>query len=506
MTLAAFNREAARLHDILAAINLLTWDARVMMPAGGATARGAQIATLTGLARDLATGDAFAGAIEAARQELGQAPGDSLDRRAVETTAAAVATLKRIPAALIEEAASLKTVAQSAWAAARRDDDFKGFAPLLQRTIAIQREMAEAIGYARHPYDAMIALYEPELDWARLQSVYAELKTGLLPLVARARAIDQPAADFLTRAFPVERQKQFGQAMATRMGFDFARGRLDETVHPFEISFSPQDVRITARYRENFLQGGLFAVWHEAGHGIYEQGIAPEFSRSAFSSDLVNLYAVGGASFAMHESQSRLYENRVGRSRRFWELHFGELRDHFPEQLAGVDADAFWRGVNAVRPSLIRVEADELTYDLHIMLRSEIEAGLMAGDIAVNDLPAVWREKMRDSLGLDVPSDTLGVLQDVHWSSGMVGSFPTYTLGNIMSSQFFAAAEKDAGVAAGLEDGDYRPLTAWLGDKVHRHARASSPAETLQRATGSGLDLAPYLADLTRKVNALSAA
>ena len=321
--------------------------------------------------------------------------------------------------------------------------------------------------------------------------------------MAKARDADRPAADFLTRPFPIDRQKAFGQAIAARMGFDFSRGRLDETVHPFEISFSPQDVRITARYRENFLQGGLFAVWHEAGHGIYEQGIDPRFARSAFATDFLNLYAVGGASFALHESQSRLYENRVGRSRRFWELHFGDLHDLFPEQLAGVDAEAFWRGVNAVRPSLVRVEADELTYDLHIILRSEIEAGLMAGEIAVRDLPAVWREKMRASLGLEVPSDTLGVLQDVHWSSGMLGSFPTYTLGNIMSSQFFAAAGRQADVANGLDTGDYRPLTAWLGDNVHRHARSSSPSETLQRATGSALDMAPYLADLSRKVEAL---
>ena len=503
MTLEPFKREIARIHDILAAINLLTWDARVMMPPAGAMARGAQIATLTGLARGLATGDALAGAIDAARNELAGAPADDLDRRAVEQTATAVATLRRIPAALIEEAASLKTVAQAAWAVARRDNDFAGFAPQLERTIAIQREIAEAIGYAGHPYDAMLGLYEPDLDWTSLQAIYKELKAGLLPLVAKAREIDRPAPDFLTHTFPIDRQKAFGQAMAARMGFDFSRGRLDETVHPFEIAFSPQDVRITARYRETFLQGGLFAVWHEAGHGIYEQGIAPGFERSAFATDLVNLYAVGGASFALHESQSRLYENRVGRSRRFWELHFGELYDQFPEQLAGVDADGFWRGVNAVQPSLIRVEADELTYDLHIILRSEIEAGLIAGDIAVKDLPGLWREKIQSYLGLDVPSETLGVLQDVHWSSGMVGSFPTYTLGNIMSSQFFAAAGKQADVTEGLETGDYRPLTAWLGRKVHTHARAFSPDEILRQATGTGLDMAPYLADLSAKVDAL---
>lgn len=503
MTLQSFRHEVARINDILGAINLLTWDSRVMMPAAGVEARGAQIATLTGLARELATGPTLAAAIDAARAELGGRPPEDRDRRAVETTASAVATLGRIPAALVGEAASLKTTAQAAWAAARRDNDFQSFVPALSRTIAIQREIAEAIGYEGHPYDAMIGLYEPDMDWARLQAIYAELKAGLLPLVARATAGGEPAPAFLARAFPIAGQKAFGQSMAARMGYDFARGRLDETVHPFEISFAPTDVRITSRYRETFLPGGLFAVWHEAGHGIYEQGVDPALARSAFTTDFVNLYAVGGASFSLHELQSRLYENRVGRSRKFWELHYGELRDTFPDQLADVDAETFWRGVNHVRPSLIRVEADEMTYDLHVMLRSEIEAGLMDGTVAVKDLPGVWADKMQALLGLTPPSDTVGVLQDVHWSSGMIGSFPTYTLGNIMSSQLFAAASAKTDVAEGLDAGNYAPLTAFLNTGIHAHARASTPAETLRRVTGSDLDMAPYLADLGRKVDLL---
>ncbi len=248
-------------------------------------------------------------------------------------------------------------------------------------------------------------------------------------------------------------QKAFGLEIAARLGYDLGRGRLDDTVHPFEISFTRNDVRITSRFRETWLPGGFFALWHEAGHGMYEQGVAPEFTRSIFATDLVNLYAVGGASFGMHESQSRLWENRVGRSRRFWELHFGELQSHFPAQLADVTAMEFWRAANQVRPDFIRVEADELTYDLHIIVRAEIEAGLMAGDIAVKDLPAVWRDKIRAYLGLEVPNDTLGVLQDVHWSHGYVGSFPTYTLGNVMGSQLFAAARRAPGIADGLDAG-----------------------------------------------------
>ncbi len=233
---------------------------------------------------------------------------------------------------------------------------------------------------------------------------------------------------------------------------------------------------------------------------MYEQGVAERFTRSTFTTDFINLYAVGGSSFGAHESQSRLWENRVGRSRRFWEIHFDELRSFFPEQLADVSVEDFWRVVNAPRPSLIRVEADELTYDLHIMLRSEIEAGLIAGEIRVSDLPAVWRDKMRSYLGLDVPNDTLGVLQDVHWSSGMVGSFPTYTIGNIMSSQFFASAKAVPAVKEGLDTGDYTPLKTWLNENIHQYGRSRTPGELLQQATGSPLSVANYVADLKRKV------
>lgn len=504
MSYAAFESEIAKVNDILCAVNLLTWDLRVMMPPGGVDARGKQIATLVGLARDLATGDGLQRAIEDARAELsGAVPGD-IRTLAVEQAAEAIATLSRIPASLVGAAAELKTVAQAAWAKARADDDFAAFAPMLERTMDMQREIATAIGYAEHPYDALVATYEPGMTWARLRGLYGELQHALLPLLARAKDANVHA-EILDRAYPVDQQRAFSSLISSRFGYDFDRGRLDDTVHPFEISFTRSDVRITGRFRETWLPGGLFAVWHEAGHGIYEQGIAEEFSRSVFTTDFVNLYAVGGASFGTHESQSRLWENRVGRSRRFWELNFADLRQAFPDQLSEVSAEDFWRAVNATRPGFIRVEADELTYDFHIMLRSEIEAGLMAGEIRVADLPAIWREKIKAALGLDVPSDTLGVLQDVHWSSGMVGSFPTYTIGNIMSSQFFAAARKERAVEDGLEIGNYLPLRTWLNDHIHRFGRSKSPSQLLIDATGSDLSTAAYIADLTHKVEELTA-
>jgi len=502
MSYAAFESEIAKVNDILCAVNLLTWDSRVMMPPGGVEARGKQIATLVGLARDIATGDGLQRAIDDARAELsGTAPGD-VRLLAVEQATEAIGTLSRIPASLLGAAAELKTIAQASWSKARAANDFAAFAPMLERTMEMQREIAMAIGYTEHPYDALVATYELGMTWTRLRGLYGELRDALLPLLAEAKEADV-RAEILDRAYPVDKQRAFSSLISSRFGYDFNRGRLDDTVHPFEISFTRSDVRITGRFRETWLPGGLFAVWHEAGHGMYEQGIAEEFSRSVFTTDFVNLYAVGGASFGTHESQSRLWENRVGRSRRFWELNFADLRKTFPDQLPDVSAEDFWRAVNAARPGFIRVEADELTYDFHIMLRSEIEAGLMAGDIRVSDLPAIWREKIKVYLGLDVPNDTLGVLQDVHWSSGMVGSFPTYTIGNIMSSQFFAAARKETAVERGLEEGDYLPLKTWLNDNVHQFGRSKSPSELLIDATGEDLSTAAYIADLTRKVEEL---
>lgn len=503
MSYAQFEARIAQVNDLLSVVNLLSWDARTQMPVGGVATRGQQVATLTSMARDLVTSDAMRDAIAAARDEVGVG-GNDLRHKALDQAEAEIGILARIPAALIGETAELKTVAHSAWAEARGKNDFAAYAPVLERMFAIQRQIADAIGYNKHPYDAMVGLYEPGMTLEQLRGVLDPLKTALVPLIEKAMSAPAPRQDFLKRAYPVAAQKAFGLKIAEKLGYDLQRGRLDDTVHPFEISFTRNDVRITSRFRENWLPGGFFALWHEAGHAMYEQGVSPAFTRSIFATDIVNLYAVGGASFGMHESQSRLWENRVGRSRRFWDLHFGELRDSFPDQLADVSAEEFWRSVNAVRPDFIRVEADELTYDLHIIARAEIEAAMMAGEIGVADLPGLWREKMQTYLGLDVPSDTLGVLQDVHWSHGYVGSFPTYTLGNIMGAQFFDTAIQQPAIASGLDSGNYVPLKDWLTDNIYSHGRSSSPAETLQRVTGGPLDIGPYVARLTEKVAMLT--
>lgn len=499
MTYPAFQTEIARINDILCTVNLLSWDARTVMPPGGVETRGRQIATLTSLARDLATSDSLRRAMDAARKTADPGQTRALDRAATE-----IDLLTRIPAPLIAELAQLKTAAHAAWAEARAANDFATYAPLLTRMIAMQREIGQALG--GNPYDALIGLYEPGMTQNRLATLFGELKAALVPLIEKATSAPQPRTDFLTRSFPIAAQKAFALKIAAKMGYDLNRGRLDDTVHPFEISFTRNDVRITSRFRENWLPGGMFALWHEAGHGMYEQGLSREYTRSIFATDLANLYAVGGSSFGMHESQSRLWENRVGRSRAFWDLHFSDLQAHFPGQLDDVTAPEFWAAVNQVRPDFIRVEADELTYDLHIILRCEIEAALMSGDLKVNDLPAVWAAKMRDYLGREVPNDTLGVLQDVHWSQGYVGSFPTYTLGNIMSSQIFAVARGQTAIAQGLGLGDYRPLHQWLSNHIYAHGRARTPEETLANLAHAPLQTGPYIADLTAKVADLTGA
>ena len=495
----ALAEETARLNDLLCTINLLTWDAGTHMPATGSRSRGNQMATLTGLARDIAIGPRLRDAVAAA---LDRGDGDADEQALLHEFAADLQTMRRMPASLLVEMAELKTNAYAAWLSARERNDFSLFAPSLARIFALQRERAEVIGYDEHPYDALIGQYEPGMTLAALEPLFAALRTGIAPLLDQLR--DLPPVDgFLAQAFPAETQRRFAADIAARMGYDFARGRVDDTVHPFEISMTRDDVRITSRFRDTYVKGGLFALWHEAGHGIYEQGVATRWSRGIGATDLRNLYAVGGRSFGLHESQSRLYENRVGRSRRFWELHFGALRDCFPEQLAGIDVDLFWRAVNQAQQGLIRIEADELTYDAHVMLRCELEAALVAGEVRVEDLPALWDERIRAAFGLAVPDLAHGVLQDVHWSHGYVGSFATYTLGNVMSSQFFAAASRDAAVSEGLQAGRYEPLTGWLGEHVHRHGRSRTRDRILRDATGQGLDPQPYLADLRAKAGAL---
>ncbi len=492
----SFSERIARLNDILCTVNVLRWDARVMMPAGGAASRGHQIATLQGLARDMLVDQAMADAAEEARA----AAENDIARLAAEAVLRARGWHLKIPEALLHQQAETSVIAGQAWAKARAEGDFATFRPYLEDVVTLSRQMADAIGHDGHPYDPMVQIYEPGETAASLSALFDKLRAGIKPLLEKSLSRPAPRSDFLYRDYPVEAQKALCANLARELGLDMERSRLDTAVHPFEISFTRQDVRITSRWNPNYLPMSIFGTMHETGHALYEQGIDPALTRSAHATDLIGLYAVGGCSFGMHESQSRLFENHIGRSTAFWSNHFGELRDHFPEQLADVSEEEFVAAINRVEPGLIRVEADELSYDLHIMLRMHIEMALMDGSLAVDDVPQAWNAAMRDDLGIDVPNDRLGCLQDIHWSSGYIGSFPTYTVGNITAAQLMArfdTTHPDLRDAA--DAGDLKPLREALAETVWRHGRSKDRHELLAAIGADADDCEPYIAYLRGK-------
>lgn len=504
MGYAALLDTAGRVNDFLNAGSILSWDARTMMPRGGAATRGKQLSTLAVAARDLLCSDEMRRNLDAADAETASLPEDSPERAIVAQVREAIDYHDRIPTELLRRKTELASDAHAVWADARANADFARFAPALHEMVAINREMAQAIGFSDHPYDALMYRFEPGTTTAGLRDLFATLRAGMQPLVRAIGERDQPRSDFLYRDFPEEGQLRFALQMAERIGYDTSRGRLDLTVHPFEISFTRNDVRITTRVNRSYMPMALFGALHEAGHGLYEQNVDPDYTRTPLATDLISLYAVGGVSFGAHESQSRLWENHVGRSAAFWANHFGTLRDAFPDQLTDVTAEEFHAAVNRARPSLIRVEADELTYDFHVMLRVDLESRMIDGSLNVADLPEAWNEGMKSMLGVDVPDDAQGVLQDVHWSSGQIGTFCNYTIGNIMAAQLFdTATSEDPGIARGLEAADYAPLRNWLSDRICRHGRRYARDELLRRATGRALDPQPYLRYLTGKYGAL---
>ena len=499
-----FQAHIAQVNDLCCVINLLTWDARTQMPVGGSETRGLQLGTVTRIAQELFASDRTARLLDGAEAEVASRDPDSYPVRSVRQVREAYEIARRIPLDLVGEIAALKPASQQVWAKAKADNDFAAFAPYLGKMIAMSRKLADAIGYAEHPYDALLFRYEPGMTAARLRTILESLKQGLAPILKRAVEQGQARADFLDRDYPEEGQRAFALEVAQSFGYDLNRGRLDKSAHPFEISLTRDDVRITTRYNPRNMPMALFGVMHETGHALYEQGVDPALSRTALTTDLLDLYAVGGVSYGTHESQSRLWENMVGRSRMFWQRRLARLREFFPDQLADVDVEMFYRAINRVRPSFIRTEADEVTYNFHIMLRVEIEMALLDGRLAVRDLPEVWKVKLQEYLGVTPPDDARGALQDIHWSTGLLGSFPTYTIGNIMSAQFFAAARRAVpGLDEALARGDYTPLRGWLAENVYRHGRAFGPDELLVRCTSKGLNAEPYLAYLNQKYDDL---
>jgi carboxypeptidase Taq len=367
------------------------------------------------------------------------------------------------------------------------------FAPILEKTYSLKREQAQAIGYKQNPYDALLDDFEPGESTANVARVLAELRDALVPLVAEIAASGRaPDISILSRRFPVGVQESFGRMAAARIGFDFRRGRLDVTAHPFCSGMGPHDCRITTRYDEHYFPSAFFGTLHEAGHGIYDQGLRP---------DMYGLPPSEAVSLGIHESQSRMWENLVGRSWPFWQHFFPTAQQAFPEALGDVTLEAFFFAINDVRPSLIRVEADEATYNLHILIRFELEQALLAGDLPVGELPTAWQEKYSQYLGIVPPNDAEGVLQDIHWAAGLVGYFPTYSLGNLYAAQFFEAAEDACGnLHSQFARGEFEPLHKWLGEHIHQPGQRYTAAELVKHITGQKLSHAPLIAHLRGKL------
>jgi len=475
---------------------LLEWDEETYMPAGGVENRSEQLALVAGLLHERGT-DPRIGEL------LGIVEGSDLLADPGAPAAVNVRELRReydrfvrLPRTLVEDVARTTALAQTAWAAARAAADFGRFQPWLERIVALKRAEADCVGYADEPYDALLEDYEPGLRSAVLGRLFDALRRELVPLAARiAGAPRQPDAAVLRRHFPRDRQRRFGETVAAAVGFDFGRGRLDLGVHPSCTGLGPGDCRISARFDDRDFAGGLFTILHEVGHGLYDQGLDPAHYGTALGE---------AASVGMDEAQARFWENRVGRDLRFWECFYPRARELFPESLGDVPLDEFHFAVNRVAPSLIRVQADEVTYNLHVMIRFDLERALVSGNLAVADLPEAWRAAYRQTLGVTPRTDAQGCLQDGHWADGLIGYFPTYALGDVFAAQLFACAELELGsLGEQFARGEFAPLVQWLGRRVYRQGARHPSARLIEVVTGSPPDHRPLVRVLKAKYQAL---
>jgi carboxypeptidase Taq len=486
----------AEIHDLRRAQEILFWDQTVMMPPGGGPVRGAQVTTLDRIAHEKFISDEIGTLLEdlaGYEQELDY---DSDDASLIRTTRRDWEKAYRVPADLAAEMTGAAADAHDVWAKARADNDYALFLPHLERAVELKRRYVECFEGYDEPYDVLLDDYEPGMKTAEVRKVFDDLKAELIPLIADIGSVDGDDA-FMHGPWPIEAQSDYSLKIIKRFGFDESFARLDLTVHPFAASSGTQDIRLTTRYKEDDITS-IFTAMHECGHGLYEHGVSPSLERTPLCH---------GVSSALHESQSRMWENIVGRSTSFWNHFYPSFQAAFPEAVGDVDQERFYRAINRVKPSLIRVDADEATYNLHIILRFELEQEIMAGSIDLKELPAIWNARFEEYLGIPVPNDTLGVLQDVHWSGGGFGYFPTYSLGNIVSVQIWEKVLSEIpDLPEQFEQGEFGQLHEWLRDRLYVLGRKFTPQETLERVVGGPLDAAPYVRYLKDKLGALAAA
>ena len=494
--LEALLHQLAQVSDLQAAAAVLGWDQEVYMPDAGITPRAHQLATLNALAHEMFTSSDMAQLLEAAEAEVAGLEYDSDDASRARVTRRLFDEMTKIPTELVARESHATSQAFVAWRKARETDDFALFEPHLEEVVAIQIEKAGHLGYKEHPYDALLDQFEPDMTTAKVSALFGELKAGLVPLVQEIAEKPEVDDSFISgQVYDQQRQWDFTLLLLRDLGYDFTRGRQDKAPHPFTINFGNADVRVTTRLSDNHPQSAIFGSVHECGHALYELGSPDKFERSTLA---------GGATLGLHESQSRLWENQVARGLPFWRYYYPILRAFFPDQLGKVALEDFHRAINKVEPSLIRVEADEVTYNLHIMIRFELEQALLTGDLKVADVPEAWNAKYEDYLGIRPPNNTLGCLQDIHWSHGTIGYFPTYTLGNLMSAQIYAQAQAEQPeLEAGYSRGEFAPLLDWLRKRIHSHGRKFTAPELMQREFGEEMTAQPLLAYLRDKYTAL---
>jgi carboxypeptidase Taq len=488
----------AEIEDLRASIALLEWDQSTYMPDGGGAARGRQLATLERMLHNLRTSSALGADLDALRASASSLPQGSSDRALFVLAEREYERSLRVPADFVAEAKRHFAASFETWKKAKPKGDFAAVAPFLEKTVEISRRYAEFFPGHEHPVDPHIDRVDRGMTVASIRALFDGLRAELVPLVRAIGTRPSPDVAFLKRAIPVADQLEFGKSVIRSMGYDFERGRQDLTHHPFMTKFSIGDVRITTRVEENDFAQAFFATVHECGHALYEQGIDPSFEGSPLAD---------GVSSGVHESQSRLWENRVGRSREFCAWLVPRLKRAFPKVLDDVDAERFYRAINCVKPSLVRVAADEVTYNLHIMIRFDLACELVEGKLSVKELPDAWNARYESDLGLRPSNATEGVLQDIHWYVDMIGGlFQGYTLGNVMSAQFFdAACRAHPDLAAELGRGEFGTLREWLRENVHRHGAVFDPLDLVERATGAPLGIEPFVRYLRTKFGELYA-
>lgn len=466
-----------RIADVVFAASVLQWDQETYLPTQAAGFRASQLSTLSGISHELFT----QARLQNLLNELGSDNSlDPLQKRNVELVAEEYAKQKKYSTEFVEQMSHAVSEAFNAWQVAKKESNFKLFAPHLDKLISFKKKEAELLGYTGHPYNSMLDLHEKKCTVAELDVLFADVRKELVPFVKKIREAQQVDNSFFFKHYPHDKQWDFGLGLLRQMGFDFNRGRQDISSHPFTITLSHDDVRVTTRINENDLSEMIWSCIHEGGHALYEQGLKPEY---------YGLPLGEAVSLGIHESQSRLWENNVGRSLAYWKGNFKYAQEYFSEQLRDVTAEMFFKGMNRVEPSLIRTSADELTYHFHVMIRYEIEKGIFEDKLKADELPEYWNAKYKEYLGVDVPNDAQGVLQDVHWSHGSFGYFPTYSLGSFYAAQFFEQARQEIpGLDGKIEAGQFGELLGWLRKNIHVHGKHYTARELCERITGEKLN------------------